>query len=227
MPFSSTSIFRGRQWCTLVGSRIYYIRNKSARRKDDLGFKEYIGSTIKDDWEEVRRGWLQEGKHYSRSLQNAWNKYDEASFEFGTYERLLSEPTDVDLLFIEQEWLDFLKPWADDENGYNHSRVAGKPPGYTAWSSEAKESARQKISRLQTGRSKSDPHKQKLRESNARQMSDPQQIESRRQSAVEIVYICQCGHEYGRSSFNLRTLRYRQTRCYICGRVFDVSIYSG
>ncbi len=61
--------------------RIYYIRSRTNHRTDDLGFLEYIGSTTKDDWDDIRRDWLRKGKHYNSPLQNAWNKYGERGIQ--------------------------------------------------------------------------------------------------------------------------------------------------
>lgn len=49
---------------------------------------------------------LKYGKHHSRYLQRAWNKYGEASFAF----RIISICAEEDLFFYEQRFLDALRP---------------------------------------------------------------------------------------------------------------------
>lgn len=108
---------------------IYSIRNKISRRADNLGFKEYIGQSRNlETWEINRREWLNEGCHYTPSLQRAWGKYGPDAFEFLVIEELPEGVSLDELTAVEQEWLDFLKPWADDGNGYNHCRIAARPP---------------------------------------------------------------------------------------------------
>ena len=87
---------------------IYQIYNKSNN-------KRYIGSTLN-----VSRRWsqhlhlLRNGKHHSKHLQNAWNKYGEEAFVFECLE--YCEPDS--LLSLEHDYIVEYKA-TDREYGYN------------------------------------------------------------------------------------------------------------
>lgn len=51
---------------------------------------------------------LRKGIHPNRKLQNAWNKYGEASFVFAEIEKVENQE---DLVPREQYWIDKLRPW--------------------------------------------------------------------------------------------------------------------
>lgn len=99
-------------------SGIYQIRNV-------LNGKMYIGSAF-----DIKRRWnfhksaLNLNKHKTKYLQSAWNKYGEKAFEFIVLEYCEKEH----LLFHEQKWFNFYKPY-DRNNGYNVNPIAGSNIG--------------------------------------------------------------------------------------------------
>lgn len=87
--------------------------------------KFYIGSSmdINGRWKvHVRQ--LENNSHYSKHLQNAWNKYGKECFKFSILEIVASN----DLLNVEQQYLDLHKPFKT--RGYNTLPTAGSPKGY-------------------------------------------------------------------------------------------------
>ena len=80
--------------------------------------KLYVGSAV-DVWNRNRQhtGYLRAGKHHSRHLQNAWNKYGENQFHFAVIE----ECRPAHLIRREQYWMDELRP------EYNIASFAGAP----------------------------------------------------------------------------------------------------
>src|ERR1700757_2872980 len=82
--------------------------------------KQYIGSAISfsNRWR-LHRHHLRKGRHHSRALQRAWNKYGEMAIVF---EKIALCPI-TDLLAIEQAAIDRLKP------AYNICLKAGSPLG--------------------------------------------------------------------------------------------------
>lgn len=94
--------------------------------------KCYVGSAVRfhSRWR-LHRTQLNNGKHHSKVLQRAWDKYGEASFEF----RKLLVCAKTDLLWFEQRAMDVLKP------EYNICKVAGSVIGYRH-TEKAKEDAR-------------------------------------------------------------------------------------
>ena len=85
--------------------------------------KIYIGSAVdlRARWEHHRQS-LRRGDHSNIHLQNAWDKYGKANFEFSVLELV-----DVsDLLQTEQEWID-RTGCADRNIGFNIFDVAGSP----------------------------------------------------------------------------------------------------
>ena len=88
---------------------IYTITNK-------INGKYYLGSSvnINSRWHDHRK-YLRGGYHHSIALQRAWDKYGEENFEFKILREL---PEDIDLLEVEQYYLDEWKCH------YNSSRVA-------------------------------------------------------------------------------------------------------
>jgi group I intron endonuclease len=82
-----------------------------------------VGSAVdlRKRWEQHRKS-LSRGKHKNRYLQNAWEKYGEASFEFE-----ILEFVDVpNLLRAEQEWIDSTG-CTDKTIGFNLYGIAGSP----------------------------------------------------------------------------------------------------
>lgn len=93
---------------------IYEIRNI----KDS---KVYIGSSKNIDkrWSQ-HRNMLNNNKHHSRYLQNAWNAYGENIFRFSVLELVDSKD---DLFKREQMWMNYTLCYLP-ENGYNMSKDA-------------------------------------------------------------------------------------------------------
>lgn len=93
---------------------VYLIENLANGRR-------YVGSanSLKKRFREHRRQ-LSEGRHHSRFLQRAWNKYGPLFFRF----RVVAYCSRDDLLFYEQRLIDGLKP------DYNTSPTAGSQLGY-------------------------------------------------------------------------------------------------
>lgn len=85
--------------------------------------KIYIGSAVdlRVRWERHRRS-LRQGTHRNNHLQQAWDRYGEASFGFTVLE--LVDP--ADLLTTEQGWLDRTR-CTDRPIGFNIYAVAGSP----------------------------------------------------------------------------------------------------
>lgn len=137
---------------------VYQIKNK-------INNKIYIGSTsnLNKRWDtHIRR--LNNNKHHSRYLQNAWNKYGKDCFVFEILETFQSKK---EMLDCEQKWLNKTLCY-DKENGYNTCKVAGSPLGH-----RHTEEAKQKISVRMKGKNHplygktlSDAHKAKISSSN-------------------------------------------------------------
>jgi hypothetical protein len=85
--------------------------------------KIYVGSTVdlRHRWGQHRRK-LRGGNHHNAHLQNAWDKYGEANFEFV----VLELAAEADLLRVEQKWLD-KTDCANPEVGFNVFDTAGSP----------------------------------------------------------------------------------------------------
>lgn len=85
--------------------------------------KIYVGSAVNlsHRWHQHRNR-LKFGKHRNKHLQNAWNKYGEAAFEFSVLEFVESE----DLLTAEQAWLERTR-CTDRKIGFNIYPIAGSP----------------------------------------------------------------------------------------------------
>lgn len=85
--------------------------------------KIYIGSTVnlRSRWGQHQRS-LRQGKHANSHLQNAWDRYGEAAFEFSVLEYV----DRAALLDAEQKWLDESR-CADKSIGFNLSTIAGSP----------------------------------------------------------------------------------------------------
>lgn len=109
-------------------SGIYLIFNR-------INKKCYVGSSI-DIASRFRkhRNLLKHGKHDNQHLQNAWNKYSEASFKFS----LLERTTEDKLLVREQFWMDKLQdkyniiPKAGNTKGFKHCLATRKRLSFLA-----------------------------------------------------------------------------------------------
>jgi group I intron endonuclease len=90
--------------------------------------KRYIGSAVN-----VEKRWrehlctLRSGKHHSRHLQAAWNRYGEAAFRFDVV--TTCEPQE--LVEQEQFWIDAFQT-AEGKHGYNVASRAGSTLGVKA-----------------------------------------------------------------------------------------------
>lgn len=88
--------------------------------------KYYIGSAV-----HISKRWnnhkyqLNKGTHYTKYLQNAWNKYGAQAFEFSILEKVDDKSN---LIEREQYWIDILDPV---KNGYNARCVAESNLGFT------------------------------------------------------------------------------------------------
>jgi group I intron endonuclease len=119
-----------------VKSGVYVIRNT-------VNGKVYVGSS----WNvggrcSQHRTDLRGGKHTSRHLQAAWNRYGESAFEFEVLQRC----AESDVFVAEQAWIDRLQA-ADRQHGYNSAPVAGSTRGI-----EYDEAFREKARQARLGR---------------------------------------------------------------------------
>ena len=135
--------------------------------------KIYIGSTkdFKDRWNRHLRQ-LRRGKHHSKHLQRAYDKYGENSFSFEIIEICAEEQR----LEREQYYLDTLLPFGD--RGYNESKQAtncvlyGEDNGMYGKRGEdnpnfgrkKKEETKKKMSMAAKGKKKTELSKHKLSE---------------------------------------------------------------
>lgn len=88
--------------------------------------KVYVGSAINPQKRCKEHGnALLAGRHHSRYLQRAWNKYGEGAFIFEIIEPVLFVE---DLITREQHWIDTLQA-SNARYGYNVSPTAGSPLG--------------------------------------------------------------------------------------------------
>lgn len=119
-------------------------------------WKTYIGSAARASG--VARRWgehrseLARGRHHSRRLQRAWDKYGPDAFEF----IVIEECTPDDCLRREQFWMDKMGA-ADRKFGYNIRPTAGSTLGLV----RSQESKR-KMSATVTGRKLSSSHRAAL-----------------------------------------------------------------
>lgn len=94
-------------------SGIYAIINK-------INGKKYIGSSksVNYRWNQSHRNELRKNQHCNNHLQNAWNKYGEAGFEF----QVIEECNEEKLLEREGHWIEHYRSW-EREFGYNLIRI--------------------------------------------------------------------------------------------------------
>lgn len=85
--------------------------------------KIYVGSAVnmRARWQQ-HRSQLRKGTHVNAYLQNAWDRYGEANFEFSVLERTPR----AELLRREQHWIDTTRA-ALRSHGYNIFDTAGSP----------------------------------------------------------------------------------------------------
>lgn len=114
--------------------------------------KRYIGSAIDigKRWREHLYG-LRNGKHHSRHLQAAWNKYGEATFCFDVVTTCDPEQ----LIEQEQFWIDAFQT-ANVRFGYNISHTAGSTLGV-----KATDETRAKLSASHMGKHRTEEAKAK------------------------------------------------------------------
>lgn len=124
---------------------IYEIRNK-------INGHIYIGSSsdIEKRWWR-HKGFLKNGNHHSKHLQNAWNKYGEENFVFD----IIMFCDEDRLLLEEQKFLDEWKP------EYNICKVAGKTTGLKGYYKHSQES-KIKMSKAKLGKKQSKEHRRSI-----------------------------------------------------------------
>ncbi len=128
-------------------SGIYQIKNT-------INGRVYVGSTNNFKWREYSHNInLENKKHHSAKLQNAYNKYGKDSFQFSILEYVVNIG---ELLDREQYWIDELNAFS---KGYNmrpraESNCGHKPSAET----------RLKMSKARTGRIVSQEERQKKRD---------------------------------------------------------------
>lgn len=128
-------------------SGIYAIRHLSSG-------KMYIGSAVNIVWRwQLHRNSLNRGDHHSRYLQRAWDKYGSDAFVWEILE-VVFRP--VNLIYVEQEYLNRYKPWKR-EWGYNISPTAGSSLGV-----KRSDEFRAKVSAGQQGRKQSPETRAKI-----------------------------------------------------------------
>lgn len=124
-------------------SGIYEIINIITERR-------YVGSAVN-----IEKRWMKHknlldcNNHHSLKLQNAWNKYGKDNFKF----EILYECDKSELLFCEQNWLDFY----GIENLYNICPIAGSSLGR-----KHSDETKRKISEIQIGKKTSSFTKRKI-----------------------------------------------------------------
>lgn len=119
----------------VLKSGIYCIANNVTN-------KIYIGSSVNlESRIKSHKNSLNKNKHHNNYLQNSWNKYGGASFEFRILERVENEL----LIKREQYWIDFYNS-VDKKIGYNICPVAGNTLGV-----KLSEEAKKKLSKRNSG----------------------------------------------------------------------------
>ena len=128
-------------------SGIYQIKNT-------INGKVYVGSTNNFKWREYSHNInLENKKHHSAKLQNAYNKYGKDSFQFSILEYVVNIG---ELLDREQYWIDELNAFS---KGYNMRPRAESNRGH-----KPSAETRLKMSKAQTGRIVSQETRQKKRD---------------------------------------------------------------
>lgn len=144
-------------------SGIYKIINKTNNHY-------YVGSStdiLKKRWSQHKKD-LQNGKHYNKHLQKAWDKYGEKNFDWIVVEKVNPK----NLLIIEQTYLNTAK--SEKEKCYNQSFVAGRI--------EMTDDLKKRLSQSHTGKIHTEETKQKISKHNAKTMlgkHHPREIKER------------------------------------------------
>lgn len=126
---------------------VYCIENK-------INNKKYIGSTINFRRRiNIHLHFLRNGKHCSKHLQSAWNKYGEDSFNIFMIEIIEDK---ANIILREQYWIDFYESH-NDKNGYNINKIA-----YSCLGVKRSEETKLKLSKLKIGFKASEETKKKL-----------------------------------------------------------------
>lgn len=120
--------------------------------------KLYIGSStnIRKRWN-THKSLLRRGKHHTKLLQRAYDKYGKDSFDFVLLEEIAEDAKNEEVYKREQYYLDTLKPFG--RKGYNLVREAGGGKAGCKQTQETKEM----ISSALKGRALSEDHKKNLR----------------------------------------------------------------
>lgn len=130
-----------------------------------LSGKTYVGSAVKvkSRWK-VHLNSLRKGKHHSKYLQNAWDKYGGNSFEF----IILEIVSDKNLLLAKENiWINKLSS-ADNDYGFNMCLTAGSQLGM-----KRSKETRKKMSEAGKGKVKTESHQRAINESlTGRKLSD-------------------------------------------------------
>ena len=134
--------------------------------------KCYVGSTIDFEMRKAQHFTkLRHNKHHSKHLQNAWNKYGEASFRFDIIEIIeITDNIKAELLFREQFWLDAINPeynilkTAYSSLGYKHTKETKEKISKTTKGKKKSEAHAQHIKEAQKGKTLTEEHKNKLKE---------------------------------------------------------------
>lgn len=141
--------------------------------------KIYIGSAVnfKERWKRHRRD-LGLGRHHSRHLQRAWDKYGPEAFLFEILETISDE---TNLIRVEQEYLDRIRPH-DRRIGYNISPTAGSTLGvrysaevaakFTALRQNPSPETRAKLSKAMIGRKLPEKTRAKMSETRKNETTD-------------------------------------------------------
>ena len=140
-------------------------RNQFGIYKIELNNKIYVGSTIrpfKIRWKD-HLNVLQQEKHHSQYLQNAYNRYGDSTLKFSILEIVKNKE---DCIFREQYYIDTLQP------EYNICKIAGNCLGVKHTKETRKNMSeahknpskeyRQKISERQIGRKLSEETKKRM-----------------------------------------------------------------
>lgn len=121
--------------------------------------KYYIGSSkdMRRRWREHKR-LLNKGTHINSYLQNAWNKYGEASFSFAIIKKC--DPGSV--IEMEQKLLDDI--FEDDTSNAKSYNISHSACGGIVWKGEYPEEARKKLSKKMKNRVVTEETRKKMSE---------------------------------------------------------------
>ncbi|MGE5395898.1 MAG: GIY-YIG nuclease family protein, partial [Chitinophagales bacterium] len=149
-------------------SGVYCIEHKSGKR--------YIGSSV-----DIGKRWrshmnlLNQGNHYSKSLQKDWDEFGAENFKFCIIEIVNDEKNLIDR---EQCWIDKYESY-NKNKGYNSSPSALNCSGV-----RHTEETKRKWSEIHKGRVFSEEHKRKIGLANKGKKRTPEMIERHRQKLL-------------------------------------------